>query len=158
MMSSLDMAQQTLQPDIVVVDDDSLILDIVSLHLRKTNIRHSLFDVPDEAMQYLLSCMPRVLVVDFYMPLVNGIDFLHELVSVKSIEDSHVFLCSAVKPDPRCIDRLNDLASVNLMSKEDLCDRSTLIKTVEMACDITCNPSTSEYLAGAGVALVGDKN
>ena len=65
--------------DLVVVDDDSLTLEIVALNLRKTSVCHELFQDPEQAMQYLITTMPGILIVDFYMPTINGVEFLDAL-------------------------------------------------------------------------------
>jgi len=123
-------AQKSQHIDLVVVDDDSLMLEIIAWQLRKTPVTHEFFDMPEEARQYLSAVKPKILIVDFCLPGTNGVDFLLELNDKNSICDSQVYLCSAVTPERRYIEQIDALPGVSIMPKADLCDGSTLLETL----------------------------
>lgn len=124
--------------DIVVVDDDQLTLDIVSWIFRNTQSSHLLFNDPNAAMAYLRASMPRILVVDYYMPMLNGIDFLSQLKASVDIEDCSVYLCSAVMPRQEQINQIEALGA-RVLDKSEICDRTALLGLVDSKKCVTGN-------------------
>ena len=116
--------------DLVVVDDDSMTLEIVALNLRKTSICHELFQDPEQAMQYLITTTPGILIVDFYMPTINGIEFLDALVEKNVLDECRVYLCSAISPKQKFVEKLRNLGA-RLLLKDQLLDRTGLLKIID---------------------------
>ncbi|MFK7860008.1 MAG: two-component system response regulator [Granulosicoccus sp.] len=116
--------------DIVVIDDDQLTLEIVSWIFRGSQASHRLFDDPDIAMTYLCESIPRILIVDYYMPTQNGIEFLTQLKTVADLEECSVYLCSAVEPRTAQLEQVKALRA-QVLDKSKLCDRSVLLGLVE---------------------------
>ena len=122
--------------DLVVVDDDSMTLEIVALNLRKTSICHELFQDPEQAMQYLITTTPEILIVDFYMPTINGVEFLDALCKKKALDDCRVYLCSAIPPQKKYIEKLRNL-SATVITKDQLFDGAVLSKIIDPSQEAT---------------------
>lgn len=124
--------------DIVVVDDDSLTLEIISWILKGTQISYRLFVDPEVALEYLSRSTPSVLIVDYYMPAFNGIEFLQRLRDKSDHVPDSVFLCSAVRPPPQQLAQLDELGA-EVLDKECICDRSALLGLVGSGRRVTGN-------------------
>ena len=111
--------------DLVVVDDDKLTLEIVSWICRDTRTHFRLFGDPETAMEFLKHSLPSTLIVDYYMPQQNGLEFLEQLGSCCDLGNSNVFLCSAVTPPQRQLDQLKVLGT-NVLDKSVICDKQAL--------------------------------
>lgn len=129
-MSQGVVLQPSVPLDIVVIDDDDLTLEIVAWILRRTAITHRLFFDPADAMKLLCDCIPRILVIDYYMPQINGIDFIRQLGSEVSLTDCSLHLCSAIEPVGSQLLQLRDLG-VNILDKATICDRRALTAFIE---------------------------
>ena len=116
--------------DLVVVDDDSMVLEIVAMNLRKTSICNELFQDPEQAMQYLITTTPEILIVDFYMPTINGVEFLDALCKKKALDDCRVYLCSAIAPQKKYQEKLRNL-SATVITKDQLLDWAVLLKIID---------------------------
>lgn len=109
----------------VLVDDDLLTVEIVSWIVGKSDHRSRLFVNPDEALHYLKENTPRLLVVDFYMPRITGLDFISELHGNTDLSQTQIFLCSAVSP-PKGSEALISSMNVAILEKQLICDRAQL--------------------------------
>ncbi|MFK7994926.1 MAG: response regulator [Granulosicoccus sp.] len=126
------------QLDVVVVDDDQLTLEIVAWIFRDTQSRHQLFSDPDAAMVHLRERLPRILIVDYYMPMQNGIDFLSQLHATVDMRNCSVYLCSAVTPQKNQLDQIKALGA-RIMDKTLMCSRASLLDLVESPQHVTGN-------------------
>ena len=111
--------------ELVLVDDDKLTVEIVSWLVRKTGFTSKLFTDTEEAMAYLKSNTPKLLVVDYYMPCKSGLEFLSELNTCTDLSQSAVFLCSAVAPPESSGVKLAAM-SVDILEKQQICDKTLL--------------------------------
>ena len=152
-MSGLDLSDemQAEPVDVVLVDDDRLTLDIVSWNLRHSSVSYEIFQDPEHAMGYLSGTTPRVLIVDFYMPLINGMDFLEELSNKRDLGSCMIYLCSAVAPPPQYVEKLHDIGAT-VLEKDQLCDKTGILKLVDMLPDVTVNSATQPLQIGSAVA------
>ena len=132
---------ETLSPplDLVVVDDDSLTLEIVSWICRGTTTHFRLFVDPEAAMEYLSHGLPSTLIVDYYMPQQNGLEFLGQLGSHCDLDTSAVFLCSAVRPPEAQIDQLTALGA-SVLDKSVICDKQALFALLDSRSHVTVHP------------------
>ncbi len=117
--------------DVVIIDDDDLTLEIVAWTLRDSQITHRLFTEPSGAVSCLRESVPRILIVDYYMPQINGIDFIGNLASDVDLAHSSVYLCSAVHPSSEQLAKLDGLG-VSLLDKSIICDREMLLALVQV--------------------------
>lgn len=124
--------------DLVVVDDDSLTLEIVSWICRGTTTRFRLFVDSDAAMEFLSHCLPSTLIVDYFMPEKNGLEFLEQLAGRCDLGTSAVYLCSAFTPTPEQADQLVALGT-NILDKSVICDRHALLALLDSRVRVTGN-------------------
>ena len=122
--------------DLVVVDDDSLTLEIVSWICRGTTTHVRLFVDPESAMEYLSHGLPSILIVDYYMPQQNGLEFLDQLGGRFDLGTSAVFLCSAVRPPEAQIDQLEALGA-SVLDKSVICDKQALFALLDSRSHVT---------------------
>ncbi|ASJ70394.1 response regulator [Granulosicoccus antarcticus] len=111
--------------ELVLVDDDKLTVEIVSWIVKKSSYQSTLFTNADEALAYLRINTPKLLVVDFYMPQITGLEFITELHACSDLSRTSVYLCSAVSPS---FEDSKLLASMNVqtLEKQLICDRKQL--------------------------------
>lgn len=129
--------------ELVLVDDDKLTLEIVSWILRKTSYASKLFTDTEEAMAYLKVNTPRLLVVDFYMPCMSGLEFLSELYACTDLTQSAVFLCSAVPPPKSSGEKFAEMC-VEILEKEQICDKARLGMLLEKYLEPCATQDSSE--------------
>jgi len=113
--------------DLVLVDDDQMIHDIVVSFIRNKSLASRFFLYVDSALSHLcgLSAMPRILIVDFIMPRVTGVEFLSELSRTMNLSDSDVFLCSSTTPQRESVDKALQLGA-SIIDKSLICNRDSL--------------------------------
>ena len=132
MSSSVPVSRAVSHPlnEFVLLDDDKLTVEIVSWILRKTSFASTLFTDTEAAMAYLKLNTPKLLVVDFYMPCMTGLEFLSELHECTDLSQSTVFLCSAVPP-PKSSTEMFAAMSVDILEKQQICDKARLAQLLE---------------------------
>lgn len=116
--------------DVVVLDDDKLTLEIVSWILKPTTVSYKLFEDYHLAQSYLFESVPKLLIVDFYMPTGNGVDFIRELQSQSDLSRTTIFLCSAITPQLADEQTLQSLGA-SLLEKQVICDKTKLLNIIE---------------------------
>lgn len=116
--------------ELVLVDDDALTIEIVSWILKKGTHDSHLFTNTGEALSYLKLNTPRLLIVDFYMPEMTGLDFISDLYESTNLEHTKIYLCSAVRPPRDSVERFADM-NVDMLDKQLICDRSKLTELLD---------------------------
>lgn len=116
--------------ELVLVDDDKLTVEIVSWIVGKSPHSARLFVDASEALHYLKSSTPRLLVVDFYMPGMTGLDFIRELHESLDMSQVKVFLCSAVSP-PGMSGAQFAAMGVEILEKQLICDRVEMVRLLD---------------------------
>jgi PleD family two-component response regulator len=119
--------------DVVLIDDDKLTLEIVSWILKDTNIRFKLFADHQLALSYLLEVSPRLLIIDFFMPAINGLEFLHSLRKQVDLSKTQIYLCSAVTPR-LAEDETAQPIDFELLEKQVICSKPELLAMVDQVC------------------------
>jgi len=112
-------------PELVLVDDDSLTLEIVTWNMRKAGCAAQLFSDPEKALLHLEQSVPQLLIVDYYMPRMTGIEFLERAGQVCPLKNSTIFLCSAVT-QKELPSELVAILNVQQLDKNFVCDRDLL--------------------------------
>lgn len=82
--------------DLVVVDDDDLSLRLVDRSLRHTTLQYNCFERPQDALVFLQTRQTRILIVDYRMPSINGLELIEKLKGYPSMPAAKVFLASTV--------------------------------------------------------------
>lgn len=83
--------------DIVLVDDDELTLELVKRRLQKTAIRLKCFSDGEQAIEYLSDNASSVLLIDYRMPKLNGLEVLRKLALANRLLPARAYLCSAAE-------------------------------------------------------------
>jgi len=89
--------------DLILVDDDHVILTLMSKYLDTTNLNYKCFDNPYEALDTISesSVKPKMVISDIQMPGMSGVEFLREFkrkigdipfMFVTALNDTKVFL------------------------------------------------------------------
>ena len=61
---------------VLIIEDDTFLGDILTTYLHKNNAIVTLVTSGENAMEYLKSNVPDILVLDIFLPGINGLDFL----------------------------------------------------------------------------------
>lgn len=110
---------------LVLVDDDQMTLEIVSWNLRKTNYASCLFQNQEKALLHLQQVTPQLLIVDYCMPLMTGVEFLHKASEICQLQNSIIFLCTGLEKIPSFSEVKNEF-NVSRIGKDQVCDRRSL--------------------------------
>lgn len=113
--------------DIVLVDDDPMVSEFMRRVLRGSGRRVRDFTNPVEALTYLSSHEPAILIVDNFMPMLCGTELLGELQQLKRLTNTRMILCTAARRLPDA-NALLGLETVELVPKDELLDRRTLLQ------------------------------
>lgn len=119
--------------DIVIVDDDKLTLEIASWILKDSNASHKLFSDHQWAMHYLKTATPQILIVDYYMPEVNGLEFFAKLEHQSDLTDTRLYLCSAILPESADLS-ITEALEIGLLDKSVICGKKTLYALIDEHC------------------------
>ena len=95
-------------PTIFVVDDEVLLLDLAEAVLTPLGCKVQKFSDPEEALKEFPQAAPVVVITDYAMGRMNGMDLIRECrrlnpqqktVLISGTVDGEVFATAAVKPD-----------------------------------------------------------
>ena len=116
--------------EFILVDDDRLTREIAAWMARKSGYPARFFADAEMALDHLEHSLPGLLMVDFYMPEMTGVDFLRVLQERVELVQTAVYLCSAGKLPARYRDILADVA-VGLLDKQEICEVARLRPLLE---------------------------
>jgi CheY-like chemotaxis protein len=104
----LNFLKRTEVPTIFVVDDEVLLLDLAEAVLTPLGCKVQKFSDPEEALKAFPQAAPAVVITDYAMGRMNGMDLIRECrrlnpqqktVLISGTVDGEVFANAAVKPD-----------------------------------------------------------
>ena len=110
-MSQIETSKGTRTPaTIFVVDDEQMLLDLAEMILEPAGFQVRLFSDPQQALKEYTSAQPHpdVLVTDYAMPQMNGMDLIRECkrlnpkqktILLSGTVDESIYTGSDVKPD-----------------------------------------------------------
>ena len=81
--------------NVVVLDDNATNLKIISLFLKKWGIKHTIFSNQDKTFEYIKENKPDLLISDYSMPNMNGIDFINKVNKEISVPQMKTILASS---------------------------------------------------------------
>lgn len=111
--------------EIVIIDDDSIVLECLSRRLRGIRCSLTTFTDQHECLTYLAIERPDILFIDMRMPRMNGVEFIERLMSRPEKCSATIFLCSAMMPSAEIRTRINKFG-IQLICKDTLMDKSWL--------------------------------
>ena len=124
---------KTPAPNILVVDDDLELLKLIAMLLRRIGAESHTFYNGQEALQYLQTETPDVVVLDLMLPGIDGYEILQQIRADRRMDDVPVLILSA-KADPNSIRRGLELGADGYVTKpyiaNSLIDRVRLLLNV----------------------------
>lgn len=92
---------------ILIVDDDLEVLQLNLKMIREINSMYNVFtsNNPLKAYEIALQRLPDIIITDWYMPEMSGIDFIKKLKETKRTKDIPVIMTTGIRlsPDDLCI-------------------------------------------------------
>jgi CheY-like chemotaxis protein len=113
---------------ILVVEDEKDLRDVYGLILRHHDYDVCLSANGLEALAAVKSCNPKLILLDIFMPLMNGKEFLQKLKLSGSTE-TKVVVCSNTA-DSKLMDEMLELGADQVVTKANL-DPNGLVALVE---------------------------
>ena len=107
------------QTDVLVVDDNVIVCRSLARLLSLAGHASRCVDSGQEALDFLRTCRPAVVLLDVMMPTVSGFDVLETIRSDPRSRDIIVLMYSAVS-DPAYRDRARALGADDYIVKGDL--------------------------------------
>ena len=90
-------------PQILVVDDDADMRELLRLHLEGAGYRVTAAEDAIAAGHCLLDTLPDLIIADYRMPYMNGIDFVGALRADTTIPDLPVIFLTALENAPEIV-------------------------------------------------------
>jgi CheY-like chemotaxis protein len=87
---------QSVQPTVLVVDDDSAIRELVTVVLREAGYAVTAVATGEEALERVSADQPDVVVLDYAMPVVSGRDVLAQLSTMGAAAPPVVVLSASL--------------------------------------------------------------
>ena len=85
--------------DLVIVDDDPFIGKFFANWLKEYNITFQFYADPEEGLASIVESRPKMIILDYNMPEINGQQLIVKLSEEHIFSDSSVFLLTAEKMD-----------------------------------------------------------
>lgn len=89
---------------VVIIDDDDTVVDLYNSELESRNLSDYLISFTNarEGLSYLKKCklveQPDFILLDLYMPGMDGFEFLRQISKIKRFRDStEIYVCTSSK-------------------------------------------------------------
>lgn len=103
----------------MIVDDSATVRQVLSRIVSQIGLQTVAVADGKEALKCCLSDMPQVIMLDWNMPVMNGIQFLRELRKIKCVEQPKVIFCTSVNELPQIEEALDAGADEYIMKPFD---------------------------------------
>src|SRR3990167_1805196 len=113
---------------LLVVEDDPLLRNLLSIRLQKSGITHEFCYSGDKALEQIFEFKPTVVILDLMLPGKNGMDVLLDIRTNSSIKDLPVIIFSNKDDDAERM-RAKSLKVDNFLVKATT-DLSTLVSLI----------------------------
>lgn len=111
--------------DIVAIDDDSLELQIMLRSLRNSPYEVACFLNVEEALAFLSTQQPHILMVDYRMPGLDGIAFIEKLTEIYDISGMSIYLTSGSQVPQQIAAQAKELG-VQFIEKDEMSEKGYL--------------------------------
>jgi len=99
---------------ILIVDDETDFLSIISQRVESWGYETILASNGDEAMDVFMSKAPDVVILDYIMPDINGVELLNK---IRSVDAKIPVIMFTAKPDPEAIQNTTKMNVVAFIPK-----------------------------------------
>lgn len=113
----------SMEIDLMVVDDDDILHEIIERFMSDTEYTVRCFSNGMEAKDILGEFNVRVMLVDFNMPGMNGLEFVSIVASMAECSATQVYLCSSVDLPQEVADRALSVGALPLNKCKVIEDR-----------------------------------
>ncbi len=79
---------------VLIIEDDALIGSILYNHLLKSGIDTTLLKTGEDGLQFLRETMPDIMLLDIFLPGINGLDLLESLRKDDKTKDLKILVLS----------------------------------------------------------------
>jgi len=97
LQSPIAAEKANLRPSILVVDDDADMRELVRMHLRDAGYDVTVAEDAVEAGHRVAERLPDLIVADFKMPYMSGVDFVRAVRADETIPDLPVIFITAIE-------------------------------------------------------------
>lgn len=115
--------------DILIVDDDKIVLDSLKQLFELEEIEAAFFDSPQKALEHAKKNSPKVVVSDFLMPNINGIEFLSQVKQI--VPNATTILLTGYADKENAIKAINEVGIYKYIEKP--WDNDSLILNIKNA-------------------------
>lgn len=115
--------------DLIALDDDVLVLELIKRQLRRENIQLFTALEPADALVQIQQQDPRFLLIDYQMPLCDGLSFLTQCQQQCLLASTQIFAMSTLPPPSEVEIQFLQLG-VKLMHKDRLLENNYLAQLV----------------------------
>ena len=124
-------------PLILVADDESHIVHVVKLKLTNAGYRVVTASDGEEALDAALQHRPDLLVTDYQMPLMSGLELCQELFATPEMKELPVLMLTArgfsIEPEELAITGIREVLSKPFSPREVLAKVQAIVGEVEPA-------------------------
>ena len=82
-------------PKILVVEDDMSISDLISLHLKKNNLKYLVVHNGEDALSHLDNFMPDFIILDWMIPGLSGLEVLRRIRNKQEYKNLPILMLTA---------------------------------------------------------------
>ena len=107
----------SLNPELIIVDDDPFIGKFFADWLKDYSIDYQFYDDPEEGLARIVEQRPKVVILDYNMPIINGHQLIVKLSEEHIFSDSAVFLFTGEQMDEMQIMRMMTLGFEKVLFK-----------------------------------------
>lgn len=112
---------------ILVVEDDTFLMDAYTLKLSQTDFDVATANNGEEALKSCKSALPDLIILDIFMPKMDGIEFLKQFA--KQFKDAHIPVIVATNNDqPDVAQQAMKLGAVDVFIKSDISIKDLVTK------------------------------
>ena len=117
---------------ILIIDDDSFLLDMYALKFKKSNFDVSIAQGPEIALEKLQGGLnPDIILLDIMMPIMDGFELLEKIKQEKISQDSIVIFLSN-RGQPADIARAESMGASGYIIKASSTPSEVIEKVIKM--------------------------
>lgn len=124
-------SDKSIDYDLVIVDDDNMFTTLLIRQLRRSTVSYQIFNDSVEALCYLQGACPRTLLIDFRMPVLDGVQLLKTLRDDPHVPSPNTIIYSSCLPPPDVQQTISSMQA-RLITKDQLLENNALLRVLEL--------------------------